>query len=247
MNLQGEAFANTRKDSILLKAVETMGRNWSDIVNRHFSGRSALSAKNRYSLLHRRIENTRVAPKADDGFEASPAPSASPSSSSLSSLEDSGLDMTDMEFGSGDISLNIDHSQSIATDNQGTPFDFDSNVILGLTTPQTSQPPSSRIAFPTPTSILTPASHHTQPEHPTVTSYGYNNDEGGYFDNLCGLNGEATSAAERHTLTESSSKEIVIRVQCRSDQTEMVMEGLSKVVNGMMVQGGVKDVNFHIT
>ena len=33
------------------------GRNWSEIVNKHFPNRTSLAAKNRYSILQRRRQN----------------------------------------------------------------------------------------------------------------------------------------------------------------------------------------------
>ncbi|KAK3372316.1 Homeodomain-like protein, partial [Podospora didyma] len=41
------------EDSTLLVQVAEHGRNWTEIVNKHFPNRTSLSAKNRYSILQR--------------------------------------------------------------------------------------------------------------------------------------------------------------------------------------------------
>ncbi|KAF2870732.1 hypothetical protein BDV95DRAFT_67191 [Massariosphaeria phaeospora] len=45
------------EDSILLEAVQTLGRHWKDIQRQHFPGRSKNCIKNRYTVLLRRYQN----------------------------------------------------------------------------------------------------------------------------------------------------------------------------------------------
>lgn len=44
-----------KQDNLLIKGVDLFGRNWKTIVELHFPRRTALAAKNRYSLLCRRM------------------------------------------------------------------------------------------------------------------------------------------------------------------------------------------------
>ncbi|KAK4125379.1 hypothetical protein N657DRAFT_570512, partial [Parathielavia appendiculata] len=46
------------EDAKLLALVSQYGRNWSDIVHRHFPNRTSLAAKNRYSILRRKQEGS---------------------------------------------------------------------------------------------------------------------------------------------------------------------------------------------
>ena len=51
------------QDALLLQLVAQNGRNWSDIVHRHFPNRTSLSAKNRYSILRRKQTTAGSSPK----------------------------------------------------------------------------------------------------------------------------------------------------------------------------------------
>lgn len=44
------------QDAVLVEEVAKKGRNWSEIVSKHFPNRTSLAAKNRYSVLQRRRE-----------------------------------------------------------------------------------------------------------------------------------------------------------------------------------------------
>ncbi|RYP17056.1 hypothetical protein DL765_004755 [Monosporascus sp. GIB2] len=237
-NIDHSPWDANEQDSVLLKAVETLGRNWSDIVNRHFPGRTALSAKNRFSLLHRRIENARAGTKAQDEVEASPAsPSSAPSTPSIM-LDDNGFDSIDID--GGDNMFNLNYGQH-ATGDPGAP-EFDLDIMLGLMSSPTF-PHLDITSYPTPSSILTLPSHD-QSQCPGVS--GYNFGELDYFGSLGCLDGVEASA-DRQISTDSSTKELVVRAKCRSDRTKTVMKDLSGLINGMMIQGDVKDVNFSIT
>jgi len=50
------------------------GRNWSEIVNKHFPNRTSLSAKNRYSILQRRRETAAEPVTSSISETASPGP-----------------------------------------------------------------------------------------------------------------------------------------------------------------------------
>ncbi|RYO90663.1 hypothetical protein DL762_002546 [Monosporascus cannonballus] len=229
---------DANEDSVLLKAVETLGRNWSDIVNRHFPGRTALSAKNRFSLLHRRIENAQAGTNPQDEVEASPASSSSAPSTPSMMFEDNGFDSLGMDC--GDNMFNMNYGQH-AIGKPGVP-DFDLDTMLGLASSQAS-PHLENANYPTPSSILT-LPGHDQSQSPGIS--GYNFGELDYFGSLGGLDGVEAST-DLHISADSSTKELVVRAKCRSDRTKTVMEGLTGLVNGMMMQGDVKDVNFSIT
>ena len=47
----------TGQDELLLQSVEQYGRNWKKIVDNNFTGRTAISAKNRYSILTRKLRD----------------------------------------------------------------------------------------------------------------------------------------------------------------------------------------------
>ncbi|KAL7621046.1 hypothetical protein AAE478_008358 [Parahypoxylon ruwenzoriense] len=228
---------DTNEDSVLIKAVEAMGRNWSDIVNQFLPGRTALAAKNRYSLLRRRIENAEVGPKGDSNGDASPSPSPSPSTPSLGT-EDNNFDF--MDVNSGALSINFDSGQD-TTGYLDSP-DLESDIILSLSNPQNSQL-LDETAYPTPSSTLT-ASSYGHSEYNDMPGFTMDNDID-YLGSLADL-GNTEHPLDGQLLADNSTKELTIRAKCRSDRTEMVMEGLTKLVNNLMVQGDVKDVNFSI-
>ncbi|KAI1373461.1 hypothetical protein F4677DRAFT_428958 [Hypoxylon crocopeplum] len=222
---------NANEDTVLLQAVETMGRNWSDIVNRYLAGRTALAAKNRFSLLHRRIESTQTATKAGENVGTSPSSSSSTSISS-NAVEDNDFDFMDLN---GDVlPISRDNGQE-PTGYLNNPS-FGTDVILGLTTPQT-------LPYPTPNSIQTPTKDaHSQ--YPDIFDYTFRNDMDS-FRPITEL-GVIASSIDKHVPTDSSTRELVVRAKCRSDRAEKVMESLTRLVNNMMMQGDVNDVNFSI-
>ncbi|KAK4170434.1 hypothetical protein QBC43DRAFT_197677 [Cladorrhinum sp. PSN259] len=67
------------EDARLLRQVAKHGRNWSDIVHKHFPNRTSLAAKNRYSILQRKQENaSRASGSIYKSTTASPSPSPNP-------------------------------------------------------------------------------------------------------------------------------------------------------------------------
>ncbi|KAK0733818.1 hypothetical protein B0T26DRAFT_37839 [Lasiosphaeria miniovina] len=65
------------EDARLLEQVAECGRNWTEIVNKHFANRTSLSAKNRFSILQRRRQ---------DRSTLSPSPSLSSTANTTGSF-----------------------------------------------------------------------------------------------------------------------------------------------------------------
>jgi len=217
-----------------------MGRNWSDVVSRYFPGRTALAAKNRYTLLSRRSENIQLLAKVGDNERFS-----TPSSPSDQSPEDEGLDFFDMSI----ETMPIDHalststgpSQSVADDLDG--LDYDPELMAHFTNLAAQQQAVECPSYPTPSSTLTPAEYR-YPQLSDLPGYTYE-DEANHPRPV--EDRRVDEALQDQCLrTNSSTKELTVRVRCLSDRTETIMEGLTRLVNGLMVQGDVKDVNFSI-
>ncbi|KAK4673916.1 hypothetical protein QC763_116130 [Podospora pseudopauciseta] len=66
------------EDARLLHQVSKSGRNWSEIVHKHFPNRTSLSAKNRYSILQRKQENASKSSSKKSAITYSTASSPSP-------------------------------------------------------------------------------------------------------------------------------------------------------------------------
>ncbi|KAK0632935.1 hypothetical protein B0T14DRAFT_505469 [Immersiella caudata] len=66
------------EDARLLHEVARSGRNWSEIVNKHFPNRTSLSAKNRFSILQRRRENAADAAVTSTSSTVLPSPGPVP-------------------------------------------------------------------------------------------------------------------------------------------------------------------------
>lgn len=104
------------KDQLLLQSVEKFGRNWKTIVDNNFTGRTAISAKNRYSVLTRKMrdQGSRQASKRPSNSICSPNSSsrnnrATISQKSASSEQlDSDDDMNDLD---ADASTDDDTTQ----------------------------------------------------------------------------------------------------------------------------------------
>ncbi|KAK0737380.1 hypothetical protein B0T21DRAFT_163275 [Apiosordaria backusii] len=75
----------SEEDARLLQQVSKNGRNWSEIVHKHFPNRTSLSAKNRYSILQRKQENASKSSskKSSAAYSAASSPSPGPSLSYL--------------------------------------------------------------------------------------------------------------------------------------------------------------------
>ncbi|KAK0671485.1 hypothetical protein QBC41DRAFT_56961 [Cercophora samala] len=74
------------EDARLLQQVSRSGRNWSEIVHKHFPNRTSLSAKNRYSILQRKQENASKSSykKTTPAYSAASSPSPGPNLNYLS-------------------------------------------------------------------------------------------------------------------------------------------------------------------
>ncbi|KAK5656428.1 hypothetical protein OQA88_4809 [Cercophora sp. LCS_1] len=82
------------EDAMLANEVATNGRNWSEIVSKHFPNRTSLAAKNRYSVLERR----RVAPTKKPSSHQEPLPVIAPAAdSSTPSISVTGFDAVKTE------------------------------------------------------------------------------------------------------------------------------------------------------
>ncbi|KAI0420598.1 hypothetical protein F5X98DRAFT_331339 [Xylaria grammica] len=232
-----------KEDTLLLEAVQMMGRNWSDIVGRHFPRRTALSAKNRFTLLNRPRASTRTRMNVGVDRRVSTPPSPSPSLSSSQSREDGNLDLLGMDTETipiDTIPMNLGPSMSISNDLNGLGYDLD---LTGYFANPAVQQATECASYPTPNSIVTPVDYaysqvSNSPSHTFENEINY----------LGPLRDQVTEVIprSRYFLADSSTKELAIWMRCRSDRTEAIMEGLTKLVNGLMAQGDVQDVNLSI-
>ncbi|KAI1103734.1 hypothetical protein F4804DRAFT_352712 [Jackrogersella minutella] len=205
-----------------------MGRNWSDIVNRYLPGRTALASKNRFPLLHRRIESAQIATKARENAGTSPA-SSSVASTPSNAVEDNDFDFMDIN---GDAMSTSREDGQETTGYLNSPS-FGADIILGLSAPQTLRLGDGN-SYPTlqfPYRTLRRTANRNIPTYLTMP-----------------LGTKSTPLGRLPTWIPLDLLQIgrfrLTAQQRESSRSEKVMGCLTKLVNNMMMQGDVNDVNF---
>lgn len=173
LTLHSDTFQTNCKvmcqDQLLLQSVEQFGRNWKTIVDNNFTGRTAISAKNRYSVLTRKMrdQGSRQASKRPSNSRCSQNSSsrnnrATISQKSASSEQlDSDDDMNDLD---ADASTDDDMTQ-FAESNQAADEVFGKTSIY----PKTSS-----------CLIVSKKSHNLpSPQKPTYSSMPSSHDTSG--------------------------------------------------------------------
>ncbi|KAF2973319.1 hypothetical protein GQX73_g376 [Xylaria multiplex] len=264
----------SEEDATLLQVVEKMGTNWRVIVNQHFPRRTPLSAKNRYGILQRRLDNgdpSSVATTMDSGDKTTeslescivatsrvplaaettatspltPSPCASPYS-------DSNLDMPGedeiLPFPGDELDLQMDTSAPELM------YSFDLDQRQDATGASTGDAFPMDLDFWTSHGPLAnPGQREDYPLHLGVpSSHG-----GGVQMQPLPLPGKPTittamhaeqAASEESNATEEikKSKVLHLKVFCDASHLENTLQGVSKAVNEMVINGTVKHVQFSV-
>ncbi|KAI0966726.1 hypothetical protein F4678DRAFT_447979 [Xylaria arbuscula] len=224
---------DSHEDSLLFAAVESMGRSWSEIVGTYLPGRTALGAKNRFTLLNRR-------PEVDN---TAPGTSQSVASSSLSASSIQSPEYEEFDF----LSLGIESATADFVLNHMDTANLDPEILQSCSM-------NSPLAQVTDQNLEDLSSEHPLSKiDPTISNYPELSDSALIQDDQ----GGCSAPPIEHSGTESTSsqgdspssvmKELTIKLKCRSGRTETIMGGLTALMNNLMVKGDVKDVSISIS
>ncbi|KAI1432592.1 hypothetical protein GGR50DRAFT_587814 [Xylaria sp. CBS 124048] len=249
---------NGNEDTLLLDAVQSMGRSWSDIVSRYLPGRTALAAKNRFTLLSRRLENNQSIVKCGNsrGTSRSLSPSSSLSSSSSSPSpspptssstyshehEDDGLSILDLNMNPLPIENILSQTDTSEYMTCGmNEFTYEPGLMSYLTNPTTHPQQTAECVTYSTSTISTPAEFRfAQLGDPSR----YN------FENHLSSTGQLESEGVGHAALQDPYLQMdhgvngfVLQMRCRAGRTETVPAGLAGVINELVMQGDVEDVS----
>ncbi|KAI0541764.1 hypothetical protein GGR58DRAFT_414743 [Xylaria digitata] len=257
----------SEEDATLLQIVEKMGTNWRVIVNQHFPRRTPLSAKNRHGILQRRLDNgnpssvatttgsgdktteslescivaTPRVPSAAETAATSPmtsSPCASPYSDSNLDIPGDELDFQ-MDVSAPELMYSFDIDQRQDATGTGTdtgttfPMDLDFWTSHGpLANPCQGEDYPLHLDVPSSHSGGVQMQPLPLPDKPTITAAMHTE--------------KATSEELSATDDLKKSKVLHLKVFCDASHLENTLQGVSKAVNEMVINGTVKHVQFSV-
>ncbi len=238
---------------MLLESVETMGRNWKEIVSAKLPYRTGLAAKNRYSLLQRQIQSGQLTAsnRSDELNDALPPTPTSPHSPGAS------------ENGMSDVSAHTE-----------TPYDFHEanstllepceDVMIDLDplecywdlSPDFNNS-NEQVEFFDKTDLSAADSLSTFEFQKYTASLS--SQQGWHSVNTLFLGGnnntlldwEQSPKQQIQELSvlpqnqfEPSTRDVIFKATCCEAHAEFVMEEMAKVANGLTLGGRVKNFSF---
>ncbi|KAI1368155.1 hypothetical protein F5Y08DRAFT_335928 [Xylaria arbuscula] len=235
------------EDTILLESVQTMGRNWKEIVSARLPYRTGLAAKNRHSLLQRQIQNGQLAASnhSDESEDGSPPASTNPHSPDVCDNV-----MSDWSAHKGTPCDHHEPSFSMSDPYDGSIIGLDS-VYWDVSTSM------EQVEFLDNTDISTADSFSTLDFQAYSTSASTSQDwhsANGLFsggDNTTLLDWE--QSPRQHTeepfltpqgQSEYTTRDVILKATCYEGHAEFAMEEMAKLANGLTLGGRVKNFSF---
>ncbi|KAI1399162.1 hypothetical protein F4819DRAFT_488832 [Hypoxylon fuscum] len=240
------------EDSLLLEGVQTVGRNWKEIVSSKLPYRTGLAAKNRYSFLQRQMENGHSARKGGKRDSHKRVKSNSNSSTSMDEADNA----SDGSHHSNEQASSFNVNTMLADMDQGISMSsvdiLDPSLNMKLSTSGGSV---DLFGNSDPSGFMPTVNPHTSPvsisdfqdwrSHEDFSSqYPYNNFMDWSQTNNMSLPGSSNSS--RQSPDGITTKDVSVRATCLPGQTESVLEELTKVVNVMTLRGEIRSFNFAV-
>ncbi|KAI1075861.1 hypothetical protein F5B20DRAFT_558206 [Whalleya microplaca] len=217
------------EDAVLLQRVERIGRNWREIINTHFPNRTALSAKNRFALLQRRMENGECGYTSSHQRLSSTA-SLTPSTVASDFSSTPYLGWHSPQTPNSDSISDIGHdTQSRTVDNLFAFNSSENHVANSKSLPQSE---------PSPVAGCATVSELTQPFSDLTTQLDVAHTEG--TQPGCSLNGSLRDS------NPFPDKILHIKASCDARRLEGIMCRISKGINEMMIAGEIQHVQCYV-
>ncbi|KAI0165444.1 hypothetical protein GGR52DRAFT_558722 [Hypoxylon sp. FL1284] len=244
------------EDALLLEGVQTVGRNWKEIVSSKLPYRTGLAAKNRYSFLQRQMENGQSTVRGSKRGTRKRS-SQSSSNSSVVDVEEHehaeanvqqneqqpntyhvGTMLADMDKGLEMTGVDIlDPNLNFKLNAAGGQVDLFNNNIATTTGFMPTIPHTSPVAMSDFQDWRSPedfSPHHSYNNH--FMDWGQANN----------ISIPGSSDSSRQSSVGTGTRDVLVRATCHPEQTKSVLEELTRAVNVMTLRGDIRSFNFAV-